>query len=185
MDKRNKDLSEKVVAVEDRVESLDFSADRTESKVRGLEQQREEMQADIVYMKSQSMRNNLIFTHIAESENEDCEKKIKEFIMSKMKVGKECVDRMKFERVHRMGMRKPDRARNIVAKFHNFKDKDAVKRCGKELKGTVYSMYEQFPNEIVEIRRKLVPKMKEAQKEGKRAWISYDTLYIDGRSVRV
>ena len=82
------------------------------------------------------------------------------------------------------GKKKAVQPRHIVAKFHNFKDRESVRRCGKELKGTEYCVFEQFPNEIVEIRRKLVPKLKDAQKEGKRAWISYDTLYIDGSPVK-
>ena len=30
----------------------------------------------------------------------------------------------------------------------------------------------------------IVPKMKAAQNEGHSAWISYDTLYIDGKAQR-
>ena len=45
-------------------------------------------------------------------------------------------------------------------------------------------MYEQFPREVTDKRRKLVKKMKEARDQGKRAWIVYDTLYVDGRPVR-
>ncbi|KAH3772640.1 hypothetical protein DPMN_173981 [Dreissena polymorpha] len=45
-------------------------------------------------------------------------------------------------------------------------------------------MFEQFPPEVLEKRRKLVPKMKDAKKEGKRYWIVYDTIYVDGKPVK-
>ncbi|KAH3712811.1 hypothetical protein DPMN_072568 [Dreissena polymorpha] len=46
-------------------------------------------------------------------------------------------------------------------------------------------MCEQFPSKVLEKRRKLVPKMKDAQKEGKRSLIVYDILYVDGMPVRL
>ena len=45
-------------------------------------------------------------------------------------------------------------------------------------------MNEQFPKEVVDKRRRLLPKLKEARQQGKSAWLSYDTLYVDGRAVR-
>jgi len=60
---------------------------------------------DINYMQSQTMRNNLIFENIPEETNETpvrSEQIIKDFIISKLKIAKEEVDNMRFERVHRM-----------------------------------------------------------------------------------
>ena len=44
-------------------------------------------------------------------------------------------------------------------------------------------MNEQFPKEVADKRRRLVPKTKEARQQDKSAWLSYDTLYVDGRAV--
>jgi hypothetical protein len=55
-----------------------------------------------------------------------------------------------------------------------------VRKRWKELDGTVYRVFEQFPQDVVQKRRKLVTKMKEARRQGKRAYLAYDTLYIDG-----
>ncbi|KAH3702922.1 hypothetical protein DPMN_077950 [Dreissena polymorpha] len=54
----------------------------------------------------------------------------------------------------------------------------------KHLAGTAFNVFEQFPPEVVSKRRKLLPKMKEARAKGKRSWIAYDTLNVDGRPVR-
>ena len=59
-----------------------------------------------------------------------------------------------------------------------------VRKQGKGLQGTNYSVFEQFPIEIVEKRKWLIPKMKEAKRKGHRAWVSYDTLHIDGKPVK-
>ncbi|KAH3813001.1 hypothetical protein DPMN_141447 [Dreissena polymorpha] len=55
-----------------------------------------------------------------------------------------------------------------------------VRKRWKELDGTVFRVFEQFPQDVIQKRRRLVPKMKDARRQGKRAYLAYDTLYIDG-----
>ena len=74
--------------------------------------------------------------------------------------------------------------RNIVANFTFFKEREMVRKLWKELDGSVCRAFEQFPQEVIEKRRKLVPQMKEARRLGKRAFLAYDTLYINGSAVR-
>ena len=71
-----------------------------------------------------------------------------------------------------------------MAKFHNYKDKEHVRKQSRFLKGTKYFVSEQFPRELVETRKKLFPMMIKARKEGKTAWMSYDKLFVDGRVVQ-
>ncbi|KAH3810027.1 hypothetical protein DPMN_138409 [Dreissena polymorpha] len=59
-----------------------------------------------------------------------------------------------------------------------------VRKRWKELDGSVYRVFEQFPQEVIEKRRKLVPQMKEARRLGKRAYLAYDTLYIYETAIR-
>ena len=107
------------------------------------------------------------------------------FLVEKMKVAKEAVDQMVMERVHRIGPKQHGRCRKIVAKFLQFKDKEFVRKQWKTLEGTPFYVSEQFPREMVEQRNRLVPKLRAARQEGKHAWIAHDTLYVDGRTVRV
>ena len=46
------------------------------------------------------------------------------------------------------------------------------------LRGTNFSVLQQYPQAIVEQRRRLVPVMNDAR--GKKAYISYNKLYMDG-----
>ena len=59
-----------------------------------------------------------------------------------------------------------------------------VRKQRQTLKGTRYFVNEQFPREVVERRRRLVPRMNAARQDGHKAWITYDTLYIDGKPVK-
>jgi len=62
-------------------------------------------------------------------------------------------------RVHRLGGKIPNarRPRLVVAKFEHFKQKELVRSRSRKLKGTDYSMNDQFPKEILERRRVLFP----------------------------
>mgnify|MGYP006890280533 FL=1 len=82
-----------------------------------------------------------------------------------------------------MGVKRQDVNRSIVAKFHNFKERELVRKQGKALESSRLYVNEHFPKEVVDKRRRLLPKLKEARQQGKSAWLSYDTLYVDGRAV--
>ncbi|XP_053393662.1 uncharacterized protein LOC128555406 [Mercenaria mercenaria] len=187
----NKQLNERLSTVEDKAECVDFSLGVVNSKVIQLEKEKEAMKSEIVYLQSQSMRNNLIFENIPEARpgvTEDAEKTVRDFMEIKMKIAKDIVANIKFDRVLRMGQKgdaKRGKSRSIVAKFTEYKEKELTRRQWKALQGTEFSVHEQLPREIVEVRKKLLPKLKQAKKDGKRAWLSYDKLYIDGEQVKV
>lgn len=153
-----------------------------------MKKQRNSLRDEIVYLQSQSMRNNLLFCNIEEATSETpdiTENKLREFIVQKMKLAQNIVDDMKFERVHRIGTNTDrNRCRNIVAKFSLFKERELVRKQWKPLQGSDYYVREQFPKEVNDKRRQLLPRMKDAKRAGKRAWLSYDTLYIDGKPVK-
>ncbi|KAH3818569.1 hypothetical protein DPMN_120290 [Dreissena polymorpha] len=87
---------------------------------------------------------------------------------------------MQLERVHPT----PGKTRSIVEKFGFFKDREVVRRQWKRLNGTNFSVFEQFPPEVVAKRRGLVQKIKESRRQGKRSLKAYDILYVDGRPVK-
>ncbi len=63
------------------------------------------------------MRDNLVFSGIPESAEEDPEATVKNFIKTYLKLPEDTVENICFERVHRMGAKKPGapRPRPIVA----------------------------------------------------------------------
>ncbi len=76
------------------------------------------------------------------------------------------------------------RPRPIVAKFGYFKQKEQVKSRGRELKGTDFSVNDQFPKEILERRKILFPIRRSLIQKGSRAVIAVDRLYVDGQLYR-
>ena len=187
LEDKNRKVSERITVVEDKVESSDFSIGLLSDKVVNLQKEKGKLKDDITYLQSQSMRSNLLFSNIPEVGSgfvEDAEETVRQFLVDKMKIAQETVDRMKMERVHRIGPKQKDKCRKIVAKFLEYKDKEYVRKQWKALDGTPFYVNEQFPREVEEKRRKLRPRVKEAKSQGKQAWIAYDTLYIDGKAVK-
>ncbi|KAH3850486.1 hypothetical protein DPMN_092898, partial [Dreissena polymorpha] len=150
LEDRVKRTDARVCPLEEKVELVDVGATKVADRLTQSEKERNELRDDVAYLKSQSMRNNLVFTNIPEDNStgseppEVTERKLRNQLEEKLKIANETADAMRFER-------------------------------------TNYQMHEQFPPEVLEKRRKLVPHMKDARKEGKRAWIAYDTLYVDGK----
>ena len=88
---------------------------------------------------------------------------------------------VKIDRAHRIGQPRPNKIRPIVAKFSYFQDKETIKKAAAEkLRNSRYSVGDQYPVEIQQRRRKLVPVLKQAQSKGKSAILVYDKLYING-----
>ncbi|XP_053388875.1 uncharacterized protein LOC128551939 [Mercenaria mercenaria] len=181
-----KRLDSRVGSVEDKVESADFATGLVNDKVIHMEKQCEVLREEIVYLQSQSMRNNLVFGNISEAPTEtphDCEKVLRDFMLKEMKLAEDLVSQIKFDRVHRMGKQSENRSRRIIAKFTEFKEREFVRKQWKSLQGTPYFITEQFPKEVNDKRKELMPKLKAARSEGKRAWLAYDKLYVDGKLV--
>jgi len=180
---------ERIERVEEKTESTDFAIGVTNDKVIQLEKEKNSLRDEVTYLQSQSMRNNLVFSNIphengvSREEPEVTEKVLRKFLHEKMKIAQDLVDRMSFERVHRMNGGDPDRPKQLIAKFTLFKDRELVRKQWKTLLDTNFYVNEQFPREIVDKRKKLQPRAKAAREEGKKAWLSYDTLYIDGKPV--
>ncbi|XP_052278539.1 uncharacterized protein LOC127877007 [Dreissena polymorpha] len=191
LEDRVRKVDERVTRIEDKVDGADFYAAQLSEWVQELEKQRDTLRDNVTYLQSQSMRNNLIFTGVSEDNSngseppETTEKRLRQHLHDACKIARDVADSIKFERVHRSpGSQISGKVRNIVAKFTYFKDRESIRKCWKELDGTVHRVFEQFPQDVIEKRRKLVPKMKEARRQGKRAYLVFDTLYIDGNAVR-
>ena len=141
-----------------------------------------------VHLEAQSRRENLLFHNINEQIDEkphQTEKLVTQILIHNCKIPEETVRKMKFQRVHRLGRVKVgDKAkpRPIIAKFVWFKDRERVRLSAKNLKGTLFGISEDFPRQIREVRKKLLPIMRAARNATppKLAILNVDQLYIDG-----
>ena len=138
---------------------------------------------DVIDLKCRSMRDNLVFYRIQEETGEQCEEKILSFMENELKIDN-AKSEIKLHRVHRIGEAKRGYTRPIVAKFAYYPDREKVRKSARNLKNTIYALSEQFPKEIIERRKALIPVMKEARKNGKLANLVVDKLYIDNQLYR-
>ncbi|XP_074658293.1 uncharacterized protein LOC141911210 [Tubulanus polymorphus] len=134
-----------------------------------------------------SMRDNLIFYGVEESENENTEDLIKGFCEKDLKLPKTTVDSFKFARTHRLGRRKNEqkKPRPIVAKFEFFKDRELVRSVAKNLAGSSLGLNEQVPEEWAARRREKLPELRAAKANGKQAFFVRDKLVIRENRDRV
>ena len=99
-------------------------------------------------------------------------------------------------RCHRMGARRENKTRPIVVKFLRYTEKEKIKKAGFDaLRNTPYGVSDQYPPEINERRRLLLPILRqEKQRRGPtaRANLVVDKLYtedctysvVDGRVIQ-
>ncbi|XP_054631652.1 E3 ubiquitin-protein ligase znrf1 isoform X3 [Dunckerocampus dactyliophorus] len=151
-----------------------------------LVQENKTMKETILDLQARSMRDNLVFAGIPEKSEEDPEEAVRAFMAQQLKLPADAIQNITFHRVHRLGAKKPEnrRPRPIVAKFEHFKQKEQVKGRGRELKGTDFSVNDQFPREILDRRRRLFPVRRKFIDEGCRAVITVDKLFVNGQLYR-
>ena len=143
----------------------------------------EELKQKVDQLENQNRRNNLIMHGVAEKEREtwsDTEDLVRENLRRVMGLSLADGD---IERAHRLG-RSGSGRRPIIIKFLSFKTKSLILGSGHLLRGTGVGISEDFSARVRGIRRQLIPIMKQAKADGRRASIRYDKLIIDGKEYR-
>ena len=130
----------------DQVEELITS----DLRVKEVKVQIEDIGNKLDDLENRSRRNNLCFEGIPESLNEtwqESESKIKHLISSHMpEVGTDFV----MERAHRVGTPRSDsKPRKIVARFLNYKDREAVFKAKKKLHGTNMFVNDDYSDRVI------------------------------------
>jgi hypothetical protein len=152
--------------------------EETKQRLEKLEQMNYLLNNRVIDLQARSMRDNLIFYNIKENTTEVIQNLIESHF------GIEDAKMMKIGRSHRMGKQRGTKPRAIVAKFNYFPDKVRILANARKLKGTGIAVSEQFPEEIVAIRKRLYPEMKKARDAGRKSELVRDKLYIDGQLFR-
>lgn len=142
----------------------------------------ERLKSEMTDLKSRSMRDNLVFLNVPEIQQEkqsDTEKVLSEFLVRELQMDQTEVN-IKFDAVHRFG-RLDKKPRKIVAKFSSRKDKERVKSEARKNRNSNFKVFDQYPEEVVRERQRLVPIMKAVRDKGNDAYITYNKLIVNGR----
>ncbi|CAN8028825.1 unnamed protein product, partial [Ixodes persulcatus] len=121
-------------------------------------------------------RSNLLFYGIIDDANESwasSEGKVIDFCSRHFEIS---IHPDSIERAHRIGKFNTEKKRPIIVKFSRFKEKDRILSSGFKLKGTPFSVGEDFSISVRHARRKLIEFAKNKNVSFR---LSFDKLKID------
>lgn len=127
---------------------------------------------------------NIVIKGIAdeERENENLTKEKIDRVIQKIGVNVE-IER-DIDEIGRIGKFEEGKKRPILVKLLKESTKSKILKNAKQLKGTTIWIEEDFPKNIQEERRTLIPRLKEARNRGHRAVLKYNKLIVDGEIYR-
>lgn len=132
-------------------------------------------------LENRSKRNNLLFFGIERDDSEStqsCERKVNDILTEGLGLRE-----VQFDRAHRTS-NKPNAP--IVVRCTFYKDKLAILRAKKNLgSGSDVSISEDFSQRVRDIRKALIPHLKDAKKAKKNAFLVFDHLIIDNTKFTV
>ena len=137
-----------------------------------------------LYLEAYSRRENIKFENIPEEETnkEDTEIALRNFLETELGFGDAA--NVEIQRVHRLGKKRGESSRPILARFLRYKDCEKLLSLGHRLRGTNYKMYQDLPFEIVERRRAQMETFKKARRNNIPAAFSKaqpNKLFIRGK----
>ena len=140
-----------------------------------------EIENKLVDLEDRSMRNNLRINGIKEGKNEtweECEERVNCFLEEKLDMD---TSEIWIERAHRVGEKKRGQERQIVVQFNSYKNKLDILRNCKKLKGTNFSIFEDFSKETASIRKEKWKEVLKNRKDGKISYLQYKTVICKER----
>ncbi|CAC5376106.1 unnamed protein product [Mytilus coruscus] len=135
------------------------------------------MREDLLDTQIKSNIENLVFYNIPEKDDEDCIEESLVFCEQNLKMPN-MRDSIQILKANRMG-NKGERIRPILVKFGSFKQREEVRKNGKNLKDTNFGISEQLPGEIQKRRKTLLPELKKLRDEGHKAYFVRDKIHVE------
>ena len=147
-----------------------------DERVKKLEELNSTLRNRVIDLQARSMRDNLIFY------NENVTDVIHNVLENQLEL-ENAKSLVKIDRAHRLGKQDPRsaRPRAIVCKLNYYPDKERILANARKLKGSGIAISEQFPEEILKVRKRLYPILKKAKQEKKRVKMVRDKLFIEGQ----
>ncbi|KAK2171751.1 hypothetical protein NP493_1029g02009 [Ridgeia piscesae] len=124
------------------------------------------MEDGIDYVENQTRRNNLRIDGVAE-------------IAAENGADTEAVVRKSFT-----GPSSTGRPKTIVVRFETYKDRDCILQAARKEKPRGIFVNEDLSHRVMERRKQLMPKLREARSNGKIAYLVYDRLVVKDRADR-
>ncbi|KOB70157.1 Endonuclease-reverse transcriptase, partial [Operophtera brumata] len=135
----------------------------------------EVLERKIEYLEKEKKKNNILVFGLEEKEKSSLEllQVVQDTIKADLKIALETSD---VSKIHRIGAIKENKIRPVLIAFTNSWKRSEIVKMRRSLK-QVY-VTEDFPKEVLEKRRELLPKLKEERAKGNFAYIRYDQLIV-------
>ena len=161
------ETKKKITSASAEIKKLSIRCTDFEETVSKLETQNIILEEKCNDLESRSMRENLLFHGFDESNGEECEQVIKDFIANKLEID----TIITLDRTHRLGRPKTTGPRPIVAKFHEYKQRELVRTTSitksAALRDDHQSVGIQQTKAILQKRRSMFPLMERERAAGK------------------
>ena len=145
------DVKGTTIELQTEVEVLKAQVGELQNENKSLKERMSRIENKSDDLESRSRRNNLLFYGMERGQgetNKDCEERLRDLVTDQMELAND----VEFDRVHRVGS-KPDSP--IIARCTFYKDKVAILKAKKKLKGSNIFVGEDFSQGMREVRRKL------------------------------
>ena len=167
---------------------LGANVDKNAEEFKSLEKEVLMLKRRNIRLEAYSRRESIKIFNMKEDDaasDVSTESLVRDMFRDKMKIPEKDVEKIHFERVHRIASRKPSsKPRPIIAKFSFYQGKEFVWSFVKNLKGSAIGIANDFPKEIDEIHQKLYPVLKKAKQAKQSAYFKVDKLIINGQVYR-
>ena len=170
-----KNLKEIHIAQGKSITDLKLENEDLRKEIQDLKRKSREKDEKLENIENYMRIKNLKFSGIRMVEHEDCEKAIRTLMSEKLGITNAFA--MPIAACHRL----PYENNDIIVQFESRNDRENVWKQRKYLKNTKIVLKEHFCKETENARRILFPYMKEAQSQGKRAFLIGNKLKIDGK----
>lgn len=134
----------------------------------------------IANLEREVRRKNLIIRGIPDDEDEDPRQTKEKIFKICETLGVDVKSETDVDEARRIGKPVADRQRPVLLKLTTANKKMEILRETKRLKGSEIWIDEDYPKDILEERKLLIPKLKEARNKGHRAQLRYNKLIING-----
>ncbi|KAI5751693.1 hypothetical protein M8J77_010005 [Diaphorina citri] len=164
MNKKLQPLVKEVTEMKQKVQNLEKNIEINMSRINKIEKKR-----------------NLIIFGLEQEEEEDptmLEEKLLQLFKEKLNIK---VETFEIDFIKRFGKAKDKKP--IVVGLTTWKRKISILTQTPKLKGTNIVIKEDFPKDVIEIRKKLYPQMKTYREQNRKAILKYDKLYVDGKPI--
>ena len=188
MDQKMTTMDKKIdsihATVEDQINMIRTEFEAVQKENRELKEKVDSLENKLDDLEGRSRRNNLIFHGIPRPQGQtetwaDCEKAVKNALKEELGID----DDIQIERAHRLRSASKG-GQPIIACFNSYKMREKIlaeRRALKNKRSPIF-ISEDFTPKVRDQRRKLLPFLKEAKNAGKKAFLRFDNIVIEGKS---